>query len=109
MSRSTRAARKVREAQQRDKMYSAAGPYSLVQMLEHKLLDHCKRHIEMKKIPFGEDPDRDLNIRLERGIIHGLAMSVALMRYAYQDQIAMTKKVTKQFYRLAKEGYEPGD
>lgn len=105
MSRSTRAARKVREAQQRSKMYSAAGP-SLLDYIEDKLLDHCKRHYEMTLIPFGGNPPDSLIIKQERGIIHGLAIAVAKIRLPYEDQIETTKKVTKEFYRKAKDSHE---
>lgn len=80
-------------------MYSAAGP-SLLSYLEHKLLDHCRRHYDMKS---GEFPEYDrFMVKQERGIIHGLAVAVAKIRLPYEDQKSTVKKVTKEFYRKAK-------
>lgn len=96
-----RAVRRAERKQAKDFGHSVARGPSLLSRLEQSLLVHCQRYLEMKHIPFGEEPSA--RVDTERGIIRGLAMAVAVIRAPYEDQSRTTKRIEKEFIQLARE------
>jgi len=99
--RQTKAYKKVEKALAGKKTFSAAGP-SLLEILESRLIDYCRKHYELK-IEEGCFPGKEVELAQLRGIIHGLSVAVAKIRLPYENQSAITKQVTREFYRKAKE------
>jgi len=76
------------------------GP-SLLSRIEQDLLTHTKRYIAMKAIPFGEESSESRALGVERGIVRGLAMAVARVRYPYEN--GKVSSVEREFVRRAKD------
>lgn len=58
--------------------HSGAGP-SLLDQLESDIFDHCRLYLDFKE---HNDPDAITQARVERGIIRGLAIAIARIRYS---------------------------
>ena len=86
--------------QAKDPGHSVARGPSLISRLEQSLLEHCRRYLEMKKIPFGEEPS--VRVDTERGVIRGLAMAVATIRVPYENQGRAIKAIEKEFITKAR-------
>lgn len=91
------------------KTYSSAQHgESTVEFLERYLLDACVKYLEVKdRVREATIRDRgylhQFDLGVARGTVRGLAHAVAKMRYAYQDQSVIVKRVEKEFIRKAKD------
>jgi hypothetical protein len=91
-----RAVQRAARKEAKDPGHSVPRGPSLLSRLESDLLVHTKRYLELKAIP----EEMLKNIQLERGIVRGLAMAVARVRYPYQSE--KVNAVEKEFVQKAK-------
>lgn len=88
--------------------HSGTGP-TLQSEMEAHLFDACWRYLEMKSIGWAES---DLEVRLQRGVIRGVAMGLMLYVRMYKrpriritskkDQIDYVKRLEKRWINRAK-------
>jgi hypothetical protein len=98
-----RAIRRAARKEAKDFGHSVPRGPSLLSRLESDLLDHTQRYLSMKAVVRGKGTSESHSMGIERGIIRGLAMAVARIRYAYEDQATATKRVEREFTHKAKE------
>jgi hypothetical protein len=97
---------RTRERRERkDPGHSARG-LSTIQHLENALALHTGRYLEMQAIPFGDHDSKPLGV--ERGIIRGLAMALARMRFPYENQTTATKRIEKEAVRTFRQAEKEG-
>jgi hypothetical protein len=96
-----RAVQRAARKEAKDPGHSVPRGPSLLSRLESDLLVHTKRYLTMKAIMFGEEDSESHSIGVERGIVRGLAMAVARVRYPYEN--GKVPSVEREFVRRAKD------
>lgn len=89
-----RAVRRATRKEAKDPGHSVPRGPSLLSSIEQLLTDHCQRYLEIKQMDV-------VDTGVERGIIRGLALAIARIRFPYEDATIHAKRIEKEFIARA--------
>lgn len=87
-----RAVRRATRKEAKDPGHSVPRGPSLLSSIESLLLHHCELYSTKR-----------MNTDVERGIIRGLALAIARIRFPYEDATSNAKRIEREFIARVRE------